>query len=90
MSIVGLAIPVVAVMVVAAAALAALVVWLVMRAGKAQRRRLPDDDDRTPLERAQGAVAQLSDDDRSRLRRWLDAWGPRTPHTGAGDGVTRG
>jgi hypothetical protein len=71
-------------------ALAVLVVWLVMRPN-ISRRGVPDsEDDRTPLERAQEVVSQLSDDDRSRLRRWLDAWEPRPPRTGAGDGITRG
>jgi hypothetical protein len=71
-------------------ALAVLVVWLVMRPNISPRRLPHSDDDRTLLERAQDAAAQLSDDDRSRLRRWLDAWEPRPPRTGAGDGITRG
>jgi hypothetical protein len=74
--------------IVALGTLVAFGVWLVWRAMKKQRRLRVPEDDRTLLERAQDAAAQLSDDDRGRLRRWLETWGPRTPQTGAGDAVT--
>jgi hypothetical protein len=55
----------------------------------ARRQVYPEDEpDLTPLEKAQGAIAALSPDDRERCRRWLDGSWPPGPAGDHCEGIT--